>query len=98
MDYNLEEAELKNNKAIYQGQQIARLNDTNIFLYIVYYVLVLISIIVLYYNFQLSMPILVLVSILLVLYPIFMYSLEMYLYNQYLYVMSFVYGIPYVPQ
>jgi hypothetical protein len=48
MDYNLEEAELKNNKDIYQGQQIARLNDTNNFLYIVYYVLVLISIIVLY--------------------------------------------------
>jgi len=96
--YNLEEAELKNNKAVYQGEKITQLNDFNTFLYIVYYVLVVISIFVLYYNFQLSTPLLIIASFVLLLYPLFIYSIEMYVYNQYLYIMSFVYGIPYTPQ
>jgi len=96
--YNLEEAELKNNKAVYQGEKITQLNNLNRFLYVVYYVLVIISIFVLHYNFQLSLPLLIVASLVLILYPLFLYSIEMYIYNQYLYVMSFVYGIPYVPQ
>lgn len=96
--YNLEEAELKNNKAVYQGEKITQLDNFNQFLYIVYYVLVVISIFVLYYNFQLSSPFLIIASFVLLLYPLFIYSIEMYVYNQYLYIMSFVYGIPYIPQ
>lgn len=36
--YNLENAELKNNKAVYQGEKLDELQGLNIFLYVIYYV------------------------------------------------------------
>ena len=93
--YSLEEAELKNNKANYQDKQIANLEYTNNILFSIYYILAVISIFVIYFKYDLSASFKIIISLLLLVYPFVIYSLEITIKKQYDYIMSFVYGIPY---
>jgi hypothetical protein len=93
--YNLEEAELKNNKAIYQGRKLDELQDLNIFLYVVYYVLVVIASFIIIISFKMLSPLKFILILFLIFFPIIIRYTENLVSEQYNFIMSLVYGIPY---
>ena len=93
--YNLEEAELKNNKAVYQGRKLDELQDLNIFLYVVYYVLVVISSFIIIFSFNMIRPLKFILIVFLIFFPIIIRYTENLVSEQYNFIMSLVYGIPY---
>lgn len=93
--YNLEEAELKNNKAVYQGRKLDELQDLNIFLYVVYYVLVVISSFIIIFSFNMMKPLKFILIVFLIFFPIIIRYTENLVSEQYNFIMSLVYGIPY---
>src|SRR6056300_1193356 len=93
--YDKSKAELHNNKALYQLRKVDNLQDFNLFLYTVYYVLVLISIIVIFYKYGMNNYMKVIVSFILLFFPFFIRAIEDYISEYYLYIMSFLYGVPY---
>ena len=93
--YNLEEAELKNNKAVYKGRKLDELQDLNIFLYVVYYVLVVISSFIIIFSFNMMKPLKFILIVFLIFFPIIIRYTENLVSEQYNFIMSLVYGIPY---
>jgi hypothetical protein len=93
--YNLEEAELKNNKAVYQGRKLDELQDLNIFLYIVYYVLVVITSFIIIISFNMIGSLKFILIVFLIFFPIIIRYTENLVSEQYNFIMSLVYGIPY---
>jgi hypothetical protein len=93
--YNLEEAELKNNKAVYQGRKLDELQDLNIFLYVVYYVLVVISSFIIIFSFNMMRPLKFILIVFLIFFPIIIRYTENLVSEQYQFIMSLIYGIPY---
>lgn len=93
--YDKSKAELHNNKALYQLRKVDSLQDFNLFLYTVYYVLVLISIIVIFYKYDMKKYLKVILSFVLLFFPFLIRGIEDYITEYYRYMMSFLYGVPY---
>lgn len=93
--YNLENAELKNNKAVYQGEKLDELQGLNIFLYVIYYVLVIITSFVIIISFNMMGSLKFILIVFLIIFPVIVRFTETLVYNQYQFIMSLVYGIPY---
>lgn len=93
--YDKSKAELHNNKALYQLRKVDSLQDFNLFLYTVYYVLVLISIIVIFYKYDMKKYLKVILSFVLLFFPFLIRGIEDYISEYYRYMMSLLYGVPY---
>lgn len=92
--YDKEKAELHNNKALYQLRKVDSLHEFNLFLYAVYYVLVLITIFLIFYTYDMNKFVKVLSSLLLLFFPIITRILEKSMYNYYQYIIAIIQGIP----
>lgn len=92
--YDKSKAELHNNKALYQLRKVDSLQDFNLFLYTVYYVLVLISIIVIFYKYDMNNYLKVVISFSLLFFPFIIRAFEDYVSDYYRYIMSLLYGVP----
>ena len=95
LQYDRDDAELKNQKANIQIQKVEANQAWNYYLFIVYYILAFIAIIVMYMRHPYSLAIKHIIAIFFILYPFIIYYIEIFFYNYYKYIMSFVYGIPY---
>lgn len=92
--YDKDKAELHNNKALYQLRKVDSLQDFNLFLYTVYYVLALISIIVIFYKYDMNKYLKIIVSLMLLFFPYVIRATEDFISDYYRYMMALLYGVP----
>ena len=97
--YDKENAELKNNKAIYQNSKVDELQELNLFLYAIYYIISLIAVIVLFKTSNdMNTYFKYTIAIGLLFFPMLIRFIEIVVYNNYQFTMSYLYGIPFERQ
>ena len=93
--YDKGKAELHNNKAIYQLRKVDSLQELNLFLYAVYYVLVLISILYIYYSYDTNVYAKGILSVFLLSFPFTIRMIEKNIFDYYQYLLALSSGTPY---
>ena len=75
--YDKSDAELKHGKANYQVNKLAQLQDINLYLFIIYYEVCICAILVIYFQYDLNKYVKILITILFLIYPFVIRSIEM---------------------
>ena len=92
--YDVSEIELKHKKALYLEKEILKLQNINTLLIIVYYILAIIAIYFLYFSYNFTIYLKIPTSLILLILPYFMFTLEEAIIDQILFSKNLLFGNP----
>ena len=95
--YNKQEAELKNQKSLYQGDEYEGVKKFNSYLFIVYYVVAIIAILFIYFKYDMKKYWKHVIALTLLLFPYIIFYIEKSVYDTYRFVYSLVYSETFEP-
>jgi glycopeptide antibiotics resistance protein len=94
--YNKPDAELKNQKSLYQEKKYKRIQKMNAYLFIVYYIIVAIAILFIYFKYDMKKYAKHIIVVFLLLFPYIIFYVEKSVYDTYRFIYSLVYSKPFV--
>lgn len=92
--YDISEVELKHKKALYLEKEITKLQSINTFLIIVYYIFAVIAIYFLYFSYNFTIYLKIPASLIILILPYFMFTLEEAIIDQILFSKNLLLGNP----
>lgn len=92
--YDISEVELKHKKALYLEKEITKLQSINTFLIIVYYIFAVIAIYFLYFSYNFTIYLKIPTSLIILILPYFMFTLEEAIIDQILFSKNLILGNP----